>query len=340
MSQSPELPDLDREVLRTHARRVFEQRHDVDDEAMDELIAYVRTALARRAQPEGEAPQADKLIADKTRALSRKFYGEGIKSNLEIANLWVYTREVDAAPAAQHADSGAQVADFQSWFDGWVNPRLRALNRSIREHTAREAWNAALAAQSQGAQAADLDAGIAAIGEMCRSISDDEDPQYIVLQSAMKKLRNLKRAQQAAAPGALDPNVFFDALSDFKDSRMTVDDGQEFFDKLAASPSAPGTPEAPAGAVEAFRLYEAVNNMMAHLGMHGEISARSDMAEAVMTELHRLDGGRVAQRVEDLMEKASMPRDQATRLAVGEYCAIAGDAARAAQLDGGQGEVK
>ena len=42
-------------------------------------------------------------------------------------------------------------------------------------------------------------------------------------------------------------------------------------------------------------------------------------------------GGRVAQRMEDLVEKAFMPNEQATSLAVSEYCAIA---ARRAKPEG------
>lgn len=83
-----------------------------------------------------------------------------------------------------------------------------------------------------------------------------------------------------------------------------------------------GSADLSAATSETFALYKAVNEMMAHLGAHGEIDARSDQAEAVMAALHNLDGGKVAQRVEDLVEKAFMPRDQATRLAVSEYCAV------------------
>jgi hypothetical protein len=74
---------------------------------------------------------------------------------------------------------------------------------------------------------------------------------------------------------------------------------------------------------EIFALYQAVNQMTAHIGMHGQIDSGNALVDDVMTALHNLDGGKVAQRVEDLVEKAFMPRDQATRLAVDEYCVTA-----------------
>ncbi len=87
--------------------------------------------------------------------------------------------------------------------------------------------------------------------------------------------------------------------------------------------------------LQAFALYDAVNKLMAHIGMFGEINSRHELVDKVMAELHNLDGGKVAQRVEDLVERAFMPRDQATELAVSEYCLIGADASQAAQHEAG-----
>jgi len=94
---------------------------------------------------------------------------------------------------------------------------------------------------------------------------------------------------------------------------------------------APQAEQAPSPTVEVFKLYSAVNMMMAHLGMHGEIDTRHETVDEVMNALHGLDGGQVAQRIEDLVEKAFMPKDQATRLAVSEYCTIGLAAAQHAE---------
>lgn len=51
-------------------------------------------------------------------------------------------------------------------------------------------------------------------------------------------------------------------------------------------------------------LYNAVSNMMAHLGMEGEIDTRSPFVDDVMTALHRVDGGECSGReIEELLSR-------------------------------------
>ncbi len=75
----------------------------------------------------------------------------------------------------------------------------------------------------------------------------------------------------------------------------------------------------PSIAQETFDLYENVNSLMAHIGAHGNISSDSVLVDAVMNSLDALDGGKVSTRIDDLIEKAFMPADQATKLAVNEF---------------------
>lgn len=49
--------------------------------------------------------------------------------------------------------------------------------------------------------------------------------------------------QPAQEQAGIDPNVFFDALSDYTDSPMSVEDGQAFFDKLAGPAHEEAEPE-------------------------------------------------------------------------------------------------
>lgn len=72
---------------------------------------------------------------------------------------------------------------------------------------------------------------------------------------------------------------------------------------------------------ELFSLYSAVNNLVAHIGMVGEITSNHDLVDAVMNSLYALDSGNVARRADDLIEKAFMPQSQALKLAVNEYIA-------------------
>lgn len=90
--------------------------------------------------------------------------------------------------------------------------------------------------------------------------------------------------------------------------------------RAASVPAQAG--QEPAPEAETFGLYKAVNELMAQIGMDGQIDSDHENVNSVMNALCSLDGGNVAHRVEDLVEKAFMPRDQATRLAVDEFIAI------------------
>lgn len=114
---------------------------------------------------------------------------------------------------------------------------------------------------------------------------------------------------------------------------------RKFVRALAATDAAPGAAQERPD-LAAFALYQAINNLMFHIGMHGEIDSRHELVDSVMNELHNLDGGTVAQRVEDLIEKAHMPADQATRLAVNEFCAKGDSAAPVGALPGGQDDTQ
>lgn len=126
-------------------------------------------ALARRAKPEGEAPQAE-LMADANRYVYlastadwtaiedllrcsdaesatelKRDLDKLIDSRLKTAiTLPLYT-----APAAQHADSGAQVASAQEQFDQWQHARLFA--NPPQSVTPYDAFVAGLAAQQDAA---------------------------------------------------------------------------------------------------------------------------------------------------------------------------------------------
>lgn len=116
-------------------------------------------ALARRAQPEGEAPQAD-----------YEDHYLGIEQALEMNENMRKYGTIDK-PAAQHADSGAQAADhvrqkFEAWAEDVGYPTRRGFGNAndydfVQTRRMWESWQAALAAQSQGAQAAQLSIGFA-----------------------------------------------------------------------------------------------------------------------------------------------------------------------------------
>ena len=68
-----------------------------------------------------------------------------------------------------------------------------------------------------------------------------------------------------------------------------------------------------------FPMYRAVNELMSEIGHKGEVDSNSIFVEKVMDELYELDGGNVAQRVEDLCEESGVPRYPGTCMAVSEY---------------------
>lgn len=300
---SPELPDLDLNRLEALARAAtpgpWEATHQTDDEldhagyfieaagqaisddctapndkdaqfiaAANPAAVLALIALARRAKPEGEAPQAFPF--------RHVFDENGLAT-------------ITSAPAAQHAEGGVQaVHGIRTW-----QQRLRlspdfavpagdkvcvAMDAEIK------ALRRALAAQSQGAQAArtleiERDAARNAVKEYCARIERLESalaakaeapaPRVIGGQRWSKEAEMTEgwlAAQQAAAPGALLAILrdVHDTLSSESDSDIDdfeSDDEEregapvqyaarkvmEVMDMLkAGAPSAPGTPEAPA----------------------------------------------------------------------------------------------
>lgn len=166
-------------------------------------------------------------------------------------------------------------------------------------------------------------------------------------------------AQQAAAPCSLDPNVFFDALSDFEDSPMSVDEKKAFFDKLAASPSAPGTPEAPAGELE--RLRALLNTPELHDFSKGVVLEATHQRERWSTDndagkqpadwfwlLGYLGGKALRAHIDGDTEKALHHTISTAAACANWHAAVLGKTSMrpgieppaeiAAQLDGGQGE--
>lgn len=179
MSPSPELPDLDRlEALARAAdlhgasHLVTHYRLDADIKAEEAwrkaatpaaVLALI--ALARRAQPEGEAPQAAlRQVAGMLYDTLNYFYQRNILDVDDMkkigAALATYNR-YRSGPAAQHAERGAQAAE-----DVRDELRRRFIARITAATSLGESavWGLArmllddavpaLAAQSQGAQAA------------------------------------------------------------------------------------------------------------------------------------------------------------------------------------------
>jgi hypothetical protein len=104
-------------------------------------------------------------------------------------------------------------------------------------------------------------------------------------------------------------------------------------DLIAVAGGAPAEQQEPK-IVPAFSLYTAVNALVCHIGMAGEVDSRHALVSDVMNELHKLDGGNVAKRIEDLVDLGHMPLWKATELAVDEYCATETAAPGASTEDG------
>jgi len=137
----------------------------------EQVLALI--ALARRAKPEGEVPQADqwRKYACKLRStlygIAKSFDDHELRQCAQEAYDW-------DTPAAQHAESGAPAADEQSrrqqenavFTEWWISSGQQAAHDLTTENAAHATWQerarrAALAAQSQGAQAAQLCIGFA-----------------------------------------------------------------------------------------------------------------------------------------------------------------------------------
>lgn len=89
--------------------------------------------------------------------------------------------------------------------------------------------NATQAPNQAASSGAELDDAIAEIGAMCQGIADPEDPQYVALQTAMKRIRNLKRRASTQPAGAGE-------LADDADAKYAVIvDRRDLFDYLRAA---------------------------------------------------------------------------------------------------------
>lgn len=333
-------------------------------------------ALARRAQPEGEAPQAEPFGYFIIEGDDLPYPGAGFVRKLAEGRKYasvtpLYER---IAPAAQQAESGAQAEISEQEAFALAVKCGRADNLPFRipgtskthrvECAVLEAsdalafYRAALAAQSQGAQAARIDVkheferwaserGESAvyIGDglyRSRTVTDlsnrlretaDQQPGWKPLltaaadeieryyggmmawkQTAEKKDRDwqaermervnercAERAQQAAAPGALDEvqiDVAMHAalrelhgpLSFDVPLRAVYDFTHLLAKKLATAASAPGTPEAPADIEKALR--ELMSIVRIHSDATDENFAWAEMQYAKeVLRAAQLDGG-------------------------------------------------
>ncbi|WP_312517262.1 hypothetical protein [Massilia sp.] len=319
---SPELPDLDREVLRTHARRVFEQRHEVDDTAMDNLIDDVRGVAARRAKPEGEAPQAEHPMIAAVRGLAWKWHCDAANAGFATSEPAVELFELlETDPAAQPAESDAQSAN-----DELSDDDKRLVERGM------ERWGTGIAGECRLPPAdwhctrADGHEGPCAAHRAKLEYGPDNPPRLrrpdesvADYRIAMGWAKPDERAQHAAAPGALDglrlvseratPEMLL-AAGYRTTAEGLSDTGHRAWDRLlAAAPSAPGTQEAP---------------RYAFIGI--------DWSTDYLTEQRAAMRDTAAQLVENAQE-GSLQADTARAIR-------ALDAPpRAAQFNGGQGEA-
>jgi hypothetical protein len=305
--------------------------------------------LARRAKPEGEAPQAVPVgylmeWRESTRKrLVFKQLGPWQLKDMGNPTGIIYTPLGPiTAPAAQQAESGAQalsdaqcdeaaakamdrVAASHDMHALHINPDVRA-HDDLRRELVRA--GAALAAQSQGAQAAMRD---------CPDCDGTGRISGVELCARCNQSGILPAVQQAAAPGAL-ALLNADELAALRRFDETCQDGEGYdvpkamMQRLAAigvvrrtsgsyyettdfgmrvldqpAPSAPGTPEAPAGWKKA---------------LHAAVSAiyfddSSDFRSALGSVVRHLD----ADLAGELLGNPKAAYDRS-----------------AAQLDGGQGE--
>ncbi|AWL04263.1 hypothetical protein ACFOHT_10050 [Massilia oculi] len=222
--------------------------------------------LARRAQPEGEAPQADTIdtpeFRDLLHTVQALFIGDASAAKAALI------AHIDAriAPAAQHAESGALEAELKRRMATYAAGHEAAVEYLRSEL---EKARAALTAQSQDtgllklaleqakSRIAQADARIE---ELEAAQSQGAQPSLAALDQAWKL--GLKadvdgwadlRAQQAAAPGALAV-IPVSAIQEIVDTKYPVSRNdytsvnsilKKLEAAIAAAPSAPGTPEAP-----------------------------------------------------------------------------------------------
>lgn len=145
MSNPTELPDLDR-IANDLESEAIPYEGDFADAVRAAIEDIREVAAARRAQPEGEAPQAEPSKESIQRLAELHFY-EGEAASMDIrVHRFARALLAHVKPAAQHAESGAL-------------PITRSTYGSLEACEAERERRAALAAQSQGAQQAAAPAG-------------------------------------------------------------------------------------------------------------------------------------------------------------------------------------
>jgi len=251
MSNPTELPDLDRGYFK---RKLATIVRDLSSYTAPEMarelarlaqVADENEALkeARRAQPEGEAPQAER----------HPWFCSHCQSGVPLINV-TFEQEHDPRaggcgyrvgdwPAAQQAESGAPhdltIGEAFKAVGGWMNggelgyPSFGSME-ALRVYT-QKMVRASLAAQSQDAPV--------------NSVALNLEAQL----RAVVRERDELRAQQAAAPGPqateamnLALNALEVATTPLPKDRQTVLAAQAALRAALSSTSAPGTPEAPA----------------------------------------------------------------------------------------------
>lgn len=390
---SPELPDLDRDLI----REVFLRNGFTVKEGQTDLKLYVYEAaaeliaLARRAQPEGEAPQAEARIVTYVPSRAKKgvlkitAYGP---PDMELPPHREILSDRLMYPAARHAESGAIAAKAEALAadDDLTDDDKRLVARGMerwRKGIAGECrlppvgWHCTRAdghdgpcaahpvvAQSQGAQANDhvdaavlrkmleeMDVSPSKVAELRAALAAKAEVPAVVFANDGREpdwqgYAEAERAQQAAAPGTMDdllPTLGIRNDRDMLNYLMTafdneiancercghaeptknMDSASFLRDYLAAAPSAPGTPEAPAKLPRLYRFdcYVGKTKMAAGVGVHA-----TSMEEAEQK------ARKLADKDETIEFESNRPC-HATR-----KCGICAAYERAAQLDGGQGE--
>ena len=232
-----------------------------------------RALCKASGKPESEAPQAE-MVADANRYvylastadwsaiedLLRRSDAESATELKRDLDKLIDTRLKSAitlplytAPAAQHAESGAAAAlDFDEWFN------VHSDGVQLRHNKTVEELRAALAAQSQGAQASSLTTvPCPCCGEGSIVGCDECDGQGRIIVDKNDLAEHLA-AQQAVAPGSLEGRLVSVDVSTSEDdggnrifAELTGEVGSDGTTLLAFEKSrnfsAPGTPEAPAG---------------------------------------------------------------------------------------------
>jgi hypothetical protein len=221
---SPKLPDLDRlEALAKQAGLNGWPFHGVAfQKAANPSAVLTLIALARRAQPEGEAPQADAERYRYLATLQDWSEIERLCRSSTASSAAQYKRDLDKLiderrPAAQHAESGAQAGGDE--------------RREYTEAVAREAW-AVVCNNSKGMpddmQAAIRDALLAPFYSHAPAAqhADALEAAHLAHIATLQELAELR--EQHAESGALAPGVvlpYGDALDTIAASAAREVDG-------------------------------------------------------------------------------------------------------------------